>query len=387
MRFESGQFSERLASNGIDSGLGDGENVWQGWTSRGPLRQSPLQMVSIVIPCFNEQAAFRFLFDRLTSLSDGLEREMNCHVELILVDDGSRDSTWQEIQGAVAADCRFRGVRLSRNFGHQAALTCGYSFAAGDAIICLDADLQDPPEVIPEMIRQWRAGADVVYGVRLERDGETWFKLWTARQFYKLIRALGAEHVRADTGDFRLLSRRSLRVLLGMGEQHRFLRGMVGWVGFTSAEVTYHRKARVAGTTKYPLRKMVRLAADAIVSFSRAPLRIAYHAALWLSFLFLLFLLYALVAALVFKEALVPGWSSLILAIVTFGASNLCCQAILGEYVGRIYEECKKRPLYIVQELAAQARLNNEQSSSLSETDQSTEQSCERCVAVEEEHQ
>jgi len=317
-------------------------------------QQSPNDLLSIVVPCYNEEAVFPALKERLVDLADNLQQELLCDTEIIFVDDGSSDLTWKMLQEATAEDRRIRVIRLSRNFGHQSALSCGYAFAAGDAIACLDADLQDPPELIPDMVQKWREGADVVYAVRLERDGESAFKLWTAKLFYRLVRSLGADHIRADVGDFRLMSRRSLDALLKLEEHHRFLRGMVGWIGFNTAEVTYHRRARVAGTTKYPLRKMVRLAADAIVSFSRAPLRLAYYCAITLSLPFLAYLTYVAIAVLFFSARLEPGWLSVVTAVVAFGVCILINQAILGEYVGRIYEESKQRPLYIVQDIASQ---------------------------------
>lgn len=319
-------------------------------------RPSQNDFVSIVVPCYNEEAAFPALKERLLGLADSLSRELQCDVEILFVDDGSSDLTWKLLRDASVADRRIRVIRLSRNFGHQSALSCGYAFAVGDAIVCLDADLQDPPELIPDMIEKWREGADVVYAVRLERDGESAFKLWTAKLFYRLVRSLGADHIRADVGDFRLMSRRSLDALLQLEEHHRFLRGMVGWIGFNTAEVTYHRRARVAGTTKYPLSKMVRLATDAIVSFSRAPLRLAYYCAIGLSLPFIGYLAYVAIAVLFFGAHLEPGWLSIVTAVVAFGVSSLISQAILGEYVGRIYEESKQRPLYIVQDVASQER-------------------------------
>lgn len=304
--------------------------------------------ISLVIPCFNEEHALPLLREAVTSLLDGLSGTYDG--EAILVDDGSRDRTWNLIQEYARRDARFKGVALSRNFGQQAALSCGYDWSSGDAVIALDADLQDPPEVIPEMLRCWEDGADIVYAVRASREGESAFKLATANRFYRLIRALGAGHVRPDTGDFRLMSRRSLEALKRMPEYHRFIRGMVGWIGFQTAEVKYARRARRAGTTKYTLARMVRFATDAVVSFSIMPLRMAYAAGAILSLVILCYLVYAVVRYLAFGVILVPGWVSLILAVVGFGTMNLVCLGIMGEYVGRIYEQSKQRPLYLVRE-------------------------------------
>ena len=214
----------------------------------------------------------------------------------------------------------------------------------------MDADLQDPPEVVLEMIEKWKQGYDLVPAIRRCREGETWFKRGTAAFFYRLIRLLGAKHVRADSGDFRLVSRRALGALRQMREHHRFIRGMVGWVGFRTAEVYYQRKPRRAGTTKYPFRKMFRFAVDAIVSFSIIPLRISFIAAVILAVMNLGYLAVSAFRYFCFGTPLAPGWASLIVAIVALGVMNLICVGILGEYVGRIYEQVKQRPLYLVQE-------------------------------------
>ena len=330
-----------------DAAVSRGQNVnWLLAQSVGDANPQPL--ISLVVPCYNEGQVFGYLQAALTSLADTIEEEFS--VEIVLVDDGSQDTTWAQIQAFAASDSRVRGVALSRNFGHQVALTCAYDCAQGDAIVCMDADLQDPPEVVLEMIDKWKAGYDLVLAVRRHREGETRFKLWTAALFYRLIRLLGAKHVRADTGDFRLMSRRALDAFRQMREHHRFIRGMVGWVGFRTAEVYYRRKARRAGATKYPLRKMLRFAVDAIVSFSIVPLRLSFVAAVVLATVNLGYLLFAAFMHVCFGAPLVPGWSSLIVAIVALGAMNLICMGILGEYVGRIYEQAKQRPLYFVQE-------------------------------------
>ena len=304
--------------------------------------------VSIVVPCFNEEDALPFVAARLSSVADELQQHYR--VEIVLVDDGSADKTWPLIRDYARTDGRVRGVSLSRNFGHQAALTCGYDLATGDAVVCMDADLQDPPEVVLEMLAKWEDGADVVYAVRRSRTGESGFKLKTASLFYRLIRAIGASHVREDSGDFRLMSRRALDALNKLREQHRFIRGMVGWVGFRTAEVHYDRKARVAGVTKYPFRKMLRFAIDATVSFSSFPLRLAYVLSSALSLIFCAYLVYAVFMHFFFDLTLVPGWSSLIISVIAFGAINLVCLGIIGEYIGRIFEQVKSRPLYLVGE-------------------------------------
>jgi polyisoprenyl-phosphate glycosyltransferase len=307
-------------------------------------------VVSVVVPCFDEAAALPALIGALETLGRRLEAEMACGLEIVLVDDGSRDGTWGRIETLAAERDDVRGVRLSRNFGQQAAMTCGYATATGDAVVCLDADLQDPPELIVEMVRRWRAGADVVFAVRRSRSGETWFKRATAAGFYRVIRAMGAAHVRADTGDFRLLSRRAVDALLTLGESSRFLRGMVGWLGFHTEELVYDRAARVAGATKWPVRKMARLAADAIVGYTQSPLRLAYYLACGLSVVFLGYLGWRAVAHFVAAAPLAVDPGVLLLAVIAFGAANLLAQAVQGEYLGRLHQQCLRRPLYIVQE-------------------------------------
>lgn len=302
--------------------------------------------ISIVVPCYNEELMFPALGNALISIADRLEPEYIA--ELILVDDGSRDATWRHISALAQCDDRIKGIRLSRNFGHQMALTCGYDLATGDAIVCMDADLQDPPEAVLEMVKRWQEGADVVYGIRARREGETSFKLLTAKWFYRLMRLSGNKHTTEDSGDFRLISRRSLDALNKMRERHRFIRGMVGWVGFRTAEVHYIRRARAAGVTKYNLRKMILFALDAMVSFSFFPLRISYIFASGLAFIFLAYLGYVGIMHFFFGKSLVPGWTSIIISIIAFGALNLFCLGIIGEYLGRIYEQSKGRPLYLI---------------------------------------
>jgi dolichol-phosphate mannosyltransferase len=283
----------------------------------------------------------------LSSLADRLQERYS--VEIVLVDDGSTDKTWALIRNYAAQDGRVRGLSLSRNFGHQAALSCGYDVALGDAVVSMDADLQDPPEVVLEMVSKWEIGADVVYAIRRTRAGESLFKRKTASLFYRLIHGMGASHIREDAGDFRLMSRRALNALNTLREQHRFIRGMVGWVGYKTADVYYDRKARVAGVTKYPFLRMLRFAIDATVSFSSFPLRISYFLSTGLALIFCGYLVYSLIMYVFFNRELVPGWSSLIISVIAFGAINLVCLGIMGEYVGRIFEQVKTRPLYLLE--------------------------------------
>jgi dolichol-phosphate mannosyltransferase len=251
-------------------------------------------------------------------------------------------------------DNRFSGIRLSRNFGHQAALSCGYEFASGDAVVSIDADLQDPPEVILDLVSQWERGDQIVLAVRKTREGESRFKLWSAQVFYRMMSSLSETESVEEAGDFRLMDRIAVDALKKITESHRYIRGLVGWLGFKKGIVEYERSARQAGTTKYSLLKMIRLATDAIVSFSFVPLRIAYAAAFLLMVPFLLYLIYNFFLYVFFNTTMVPGWSSLILAVILFGTFNLMMLGILGEYTGRIYTEVKRRPIFLVEECCGQ---------------------------------
>lgn len=300
-------------------------------------------LLSIVIPIYNEQDALPILRERLTQFMDDLE----CGVELIAVNDGSSDYSIDLLAAWAAQDHRVKVLSLARNFGHQAAATAGLDKALGDAIVLMDADLQDPPEIILEMIAKYRGGYDVVYGQRLSRHGDTAFKRATAWAFYRLMRKLVYPDLPADTGDFRLISRRCLDALNAMRETHRFLRGMVAWVGFPQTAVQYERHARVAGSTKYPLSKMLRLAWTAAVSFSPVPLRLSFLLGV---IIFLIGLTQGIHAVYdkIFGLYTVPGWTSLMVVLCLVGGAVLVSIGVLGEYVGRIFEEIKSRPLYIV---------------------------------------
>jgi polyisoprenyl-phosphate glycosyltransferase len=271
--------------------------------------------------------------------------------ELVLVDDGSTDRTPQLLAELAARDPRVRVVQLSRNFGHQTALTAGLDHARGDAVAMLDADLQDPPELIPEMLQHWRRGTDVVYAVRRRRDGETRFKLTSARWFYRLFSALADVELEPDSGDFRLLDRAPLDALLSMRERNRFLRGMTVWVGYTQTAVPYERDARRAGETKYTLRRMLSFSLDAISSFSHRPLQLATLIGfLCAAFAFVLI---PVVIALRIAGSYLPGFGTITIAVLLLGGIQLMAIGLIGEYVGRIYDEVKGRPLYVVR-----ARLN-----------------------------
>jgi dolichol-phosphate mannosyltransferase len=303
-------------------------------------------LVSIVVPCYNEEAVLAELHGRLISMLEGVE---SVGFEIIYTDDGSRDRTPEILRGLQAGDSRVRVVSLSRNFGHQLAVTAGLEHTSGDAVVIIDADLQDPPEVIPEMLARWQDGYQVVYGLRAKREGETTFKLWTAKAFYRLINRVSEVEIPIDVGDFRLIDRRVVDVLLAMPERDRFLRGMISWVGFKQVAVIYDRAARHAGETKYSLIKMLRFAVDSVISFSFAPLRLA----IWVGFAAIAAAVVGIVYALVIRfytTTWVRGWASIFTAVLFLGGIQLITLGIVGEYVGRIYAEVKLRPLYVVGE-------------------------------------
>ena len=302
-------------------------------------------LLSVIIPCYNEDAVLRMTHERLTTVLS----EMDAPYELIFVDDGSRDDTPQILTELQLFDPHTRVLLLSRNFGHQIAVTAGLEVASGAAVVIIDADLQDPPELIPQMVRLWREGNEVVYGVRLEREGEDRFKLWTAKVFYRLINRLSETKMPLDTGDFRLIDRKVVEVLNAMPERARFLRGMVSWAGFRQIGLPYARAARHAGESKYPFRKMVHFATDGIISFSLVPLKLA----IWTGFLAIWIAVAGIIVAVVDRlvnKQLPRGWASLFVAVLFMGGVQLISLGILGEYLGRIYTEVKRRPLYVVRE-------------------------------------
>jgi len=304
--------------------------------------------LSIVVPCFNEEACIPELHRRLTGAA---RKTAGSDYELVLVNDGSRDGSWAVMQKLAATDPHVLAVNLSRNHGHQLALTAGLDLCRGEKILIIDADLQDPPELLSEMLDAMRQqDADVVYGVRRSRAGETAFKRATAHGFYRLLSRATEIDIPVDTGDFRLMSRRALDALLAMPEQSRFIRGMVAWIGFRQVALPYDREERFAGTTKYPLSKMLRFAFDALTGFSSAPLKLASHAGLLLSLGSLLILAYIAYAFIAGQS--IQGWTSLMLVVVVLGAVQMFVLALMGEYIGRLYNEAKGRPLYIVQEVA-----------------------------------
>jgi dolichol-phosphate mannosyltransferase len=301
--------------------------------------------LSVIVPCFNEAEVIEHTHQRLTAALN----EITPDHEILYIDDGSRDATAELLRGIQAADERTKVIRLSRNFGHQVAVSAGIEYARGRAVVLIDADLQDPPEVIADMMAKWREGYHVVYGQRTERPGETKFKLWTARAFYRLINRLSEVPIPLDTGDFRLMDRAAVDALLRMRERHRLLRAMTSWVGFRQTAIPYSRAERFAGTSKYPLRKMLALALDGIVSFSAVPLKIVTSVGLGFSAISVLGILYAIVQRL-WTDYWVPGWTVLFIAVMLIGGLQFIFLGVLGEYIGRIYSEAKDRPLYLVME-------------------------------------
>jgi polyisoprenyl-phosphate glycosyltransferase len=307
-----------------------------------------MTMLSIVIPCFNEEACLGELHQRLSAAA---RSAAGADYALVLVNDGSSDGSWAAMQRLAGSDRNLVAINLSRNHGHQLAPTAGLDLCRGDTVLIIDADLQDPPELLGPMLEMMReSDADVVYGVRRSRAGETPFKRATAHGFYRLLSRATEVDIPLDAGDFRLMSRRALDALLAMPEQARFIRGMVAWIGFRQVPFAYDRNRRFAGETKYPLRKMMRFALDALTGFSSAPLKLASHAGLWLSFGSVLLVLYIAYAWLTGRS--IQGWTSLMLVVVILGAIQMFVLALMGEYIGRLYNEAKKRPLYIVQEIA-----------------------------------
>src|SRR5258705_590799 len=303
-------------------------------------------LISVIVPCYNEAQVIVETNRQLVATLAGLE---GLDFEIVYVDDGSSDATVDLLRTIQGADKHARVVRLSRNFGHQLAVSAGLEHARGDAVVIIDADLQDPPEVIPEMVARWRDGYEVVYGLRARRAGETTFKLWTAKTFYRLINRLSEIEIPLDVGDFRLLDRKVVDALLAMPERDRFLRGMVSWIGFKQVAVIYDRAPRHAGQTKYPLVKMLRFALDSVISFSFVPLRLS----IWVGFGAIAASFAGIVYALVIRlytTDWVRGWASIFTALLFLGGVQLITLGIVGEYVGRIYAEVKLRPLYVVQE-------------------------------------
>lgn len=303
--------------------------------------------LSIVIPCYNEEACLHQLHARVKAVANQVAAGSH---EIILVNDGSKDASWSIIQSLAEQDSALVAVDLSRNHGHQVALSAGLDLSCGDRILILDADLQDPPELLPEMLRMMdEQNADIVYGQRRNRQGDTLFKRWSAKVFYRLLYRLSDVSIPLDTGDFRLVSRKALNAFLALPENQRYLRGMFAWIGFKQVPLRFDRAERVAGETKYPLSKMLYLAINAMTSFSVEPLRVASHAGLLLTFVSMLCMVYAFYSWI--AGMTVAGWASVIIVMAFLGGVQLLVLGMIGEYLGKLFVESKARPLYIVSEI------------------------------------
>jgi polyisoprenyl-phosphate glycosyltransferase len=298
---------------------------------------------SIVAPIFNESETLPEFFRRISTMLEATGETW----ELILIDDGSTDGSTEKLRALADQDSRVRPVIFARNFGHQIAVTAGLDYARGDAVVIIDSDLQDPPEVIPDLIARWREGYEVVYAVRAEREGESWFKLWTASLFYRMIYKITDVKIPLDTGDFRLMDRKVVDVLKRMREHYRFLRGMSAWVGFKQVGVPYKRAARYAGATKYPFKKMFKLALNAVTGFSYFPLQLATYIGFGAALLSIL-LIPVVIIIRALTEIQLAGQATTLVAVLFLGGVQLISLGILGEYLGRVYDEVKGRPLYVV---------------------------------------
>ncbi|HDR4420529.1 TPA: glycosyltransferase family 2 protein [Bacillus cereus] len=303
------------------------------------------KLISVVVPMYFEEEVAQECYNRLKSVM--LQNDIN--YEFVFVNDGSTDRTMEILSEIAANDYRTKIVNFARNFGHQIAVTAGIAAAKGDAIVIIDADLQDPPEVIPELIAKWEEGYEVVYAKRKQRKGETWFKLLTAKYFYKFLNYMSDIDIPKDTGDFRIIDRKVADVFNQMTERNRFIRGMMSWVGFRQTYVEYERDERFAGETKYPLKKMIKFASDGIIAFSTKPLRIVMTLGLLSVLISIIVLLYTITVKII-GSGTQTGWASIMVAITFFSGIQLLGLGIVGQYIARIYDESKNRPIYIVKE-------------------------------------
>lgn len=305
------------------------------------------ELISIVVPMYFEEEVAEECYRRLTEVMT----TNKFNYELVFVNDGSTDRTLDILVELASEDDKVKVINFSRNFGHQNAVTAGIDYAKGDAIVIIDADLQDPPELIPDLVNKWREGYDVVYAKRKKRKGETWFKLLTAKWFYKFLNYMSDIDIPKDTGDFRLIDRKVAAVFRRMTERNRFIRGMISWIGFKQTYIEYERDERFAGETKYPLKKMLKFASDGIIAFSTKPLRIVTWIGFFSVILSFLVLLYSLVVKLFDLGDVQAGWTSIMVAITFFGGVQLLGLGIVGQYIARIYDESKNRPVYIVKDV------------------------------------
>ena len=305
-----------------------------------------MKKISVIIPMYYEEEVAEECYKRMTFVLQNIE---NYDYEIICINDGSRDKTLSILENLAIRDKRLKVLSFSRNFGHQCAVTAGLKYVTGDAIVIIDADLQDPPELIPEMLKLWEAGNDVIYGKRKTRDGESAFKLFTAKMFYKTLNALSDVEIPKDTGDFRLVDRKVVDTINSLPEHNKFLRGLFSWVGYKQIPFQYERKERFAGKTKYPLKKMLKLASDGIISFSTKPLKIVGGLGIISIVISFILLIYALISYIFKLNNLSAGWTSLMLGITFFAGVQLLSLWIMSEYIARIYDESKNRPQYIIE--------------------------------------
>jgi polyisoprenyl-phosphate glycosyltransferase len=303
-------------------------------------------LLSVVVPMYHEEEVARECYKRLTT-----EMESNhFNYELVFVNDGSKDKTPDILQELALMDKRVKVINFSRNFGHQAAVTAGVEAAKGEAIVIIDADMQDPPDLIKDMVVLWKQGYGVVYAKRKKRNGETWIKLLTAKYYYKFLNLMSDIEIPCDTGDFRLIDRKAADAFLAMPEKNRFIRGMITWIGFNQIAVEYVRDERFAGETKYPFKKMIKLAADGIISFSSKPLKVITTIGILSVVLSFVILLYSLIVKII-MGSVVRGWTSLMTAITFFSGVQMLSLGIVGEYIARMSDEIKRRPLYIIKDM------------------------------------
>lgn len=304
-----------------------------------------MKKISMVIPMYYEEKVVNECYKRVTEVLSSIKGYEH---EIIFINDGSKDKTLELLEKIAASDKQVKVISFSRNFGHQAAVTAGLKQVTGDAIVIIDADLQDPPELIPEMLKLWEEGNEVIYGKRKTRDGESAFKLFTAKMFYKTLNALSDVEIPKDTGDFRLVDRKVVDTINSLPEHNKFLRGLFSWVGYKQYPFEYERKERFAGETKYPLKKMLKLASDGIISFSTKPLKFVGTLGIISIIISLVILIYALISYIFELNQLSAGWTSLMVAITFFAGVQLLSLWIISEYIGRIYDETKGRPQYVI---------------------------------------
>ncbi len=321
-----------------------------------PKIQTNKKIHSLVIPVFNEKPGLPFLFSKLTSLLNSWASRYE--FEVILVNDGSRDGSREVLNSLAKQDDRFKVLHFSRNFGHQVAISAGMQWASGQTVTVMDADLQDPPELIEKMLEKWQQGFEVVYAVRRQREGETRFKLWTAKVFYRLIQRITNVEIPVDTGDFRLMDRKVVDAFNSLSERHRFVRGLVSWLGFRQTGILYDRASREHGETHYPFRKMYKFAIDGVTSFSMLPLQVATYVGTGSALVAFLGIVWSVYLKL-FTDKTVQGWSSLMVVVLFLGGIQLLALGLIGEYLGRMFDEIKQRPLYLVSETVGFEKENN----------------------------